>query len=325
MWRQGTVTVDGTDPLKVLEEDTVVPSPTTASTQPTDPGDLYLQETLTRWDGWSLAVPRVGKPFQDQDLNAADSGSQRLQHHDRLACAGLARAATREPKAGNQRRLPRLRFGQAYQIRARAVDLAGNALPVDNAPVAAKVVSPALKHLRFEPVPAPRVLLVTPPGPAGAEEVVVIRSESATVDGTAPLDNGQQRPARRARADLGVHGRAARRVRPGRPPACRWTRPSSLYTDLARRDAVDVSADGKLTDPCQPARREQPVPLPAVPADQLPARVARPDRAGARPADEHQQATVARLPFDTAPRGLAETAGHAHRAHPRHEAELANP
>ena len=302
MWRQGTVTVDGTDPLKLVEEDCVVPSPTTASTQPSDPGDLYLQETLTRWDGWSLAVPRVGMPFQDQDLNSSDSGSSGFNITTDWHVPGSSASGDPEPKAGNQRRLPRLRFGQAYQIRARAVDLAGNSLAVDNAPGGAKIVSPALKHLRFEPIAAPRLLFVTPPGPAGAEEVVVIRSESATVDGTAKLDNGRSVrlvvPSPTSVFMAEQYG-AFDLATTGLP----MDQAVSLYKDLARRDAVDVSADGKLTDPSQPHSASNPYHFPQfLPINYLPEYAGRAALVRGLPKNTNH-ATVARLPYDIAHQG----------------------
>jgi hypothetical protein len=181
MWRTGDITIDGATTLpKVLEEDAVVPSPTTASSEDAD-GDLYLQETLTRWDGWSLAVPRIGKPFQGAGPTNGTSGSKGFSVTTKWAV----------PTDTNATKLPRMRFGRSYRMRARAVDLAGNSLTVEAAPTSGDVVTGAVKHLRFEPVPAPRALLVDAPLPGASEEIVVIRSESATVDSISALDNGE--------------------------------------------------------------------------------------------------------------------------------------
>ncbi|MDT4923513.1 MAG: hypothetical protein QOG01_1226 [Pseudonocardiales bacterium] len=189
MWRQGPIQI-GADTLNnVLEEDTVVPAPTTGSRNPADPQDLYLQETLTRWDGWSLAVPRVGQPIQGIGATNPTSGSSGFNVTTQWHVPGSFGTEGAETTTGNVTRLPRLRFGESYRLRARAVDLAGNSLSVASAPKSGPAISPSLKHLRFEPIPAPRLLLVDTPLAGASEEVIVVRSESATVNGGAPIDN----------------------------------------------------------------------------------------------------------------------------------------
>jgi hypothetical protein len=189
MWRQGTVMINGTPLPVITEEDTVVPAPTTATRHGGNDADLYLQETLTRWDGWSLAVPRPGTPATTG--NPSPLPNSPIDVETDWHVPGRFIGDDVETATNNHHRLPRLRFGRTYQFRARTADLAGNAWPVDHAPHGPAVVSAPLKHLRFEPIPAPRLLLVQKEDvlPGGTEEVVVIRSESATVDGTGELDN----------------------------------------------------------------------------------------------------------------------------------------
>jgi hypothetical protein len=91
---------------------------------------------------------------------------------------------------GNPQKLPRLRFDQTYQFRARGVDHAGNSLLVDHGATDGVAISPPLRHLRFEPVPAPRLILTAPHAPGESSEVLVIRSEDASHFGTDPIDNG---------------------------------------------------------------------------------------------------------------------------------------
>lgn len=288
MWRQGNITVDGTDPITVLEEDTVVPAPTTAP-QSSTPNDLYLQETLTRWDGWSLAVPRLGVPFQSSGSTPAVQGS-----------SGFNITTDWHVPGSNSGRLPRLRFGRSYRIRARAADLAGNAFAVAAAPTADPVVSAPLRHLRFEPVPAPRLLLVAPPLPGDSEEVVVIRSESATVNRTGPLDNGTATrlvvPAptsvtlaeQHGAFDLGATGRPMNQ---------------QAYAALAARTAVTLDAGGTLVDPDQPHSTANPYVYPGfLPINYLPEVLGRIALVRNLPVNSDKK-TVALLPFDTAAKG----------------------
>jgi hypothetical protein len=135
--------------------------------------DLFVHERVARWDGWSLSAPRPG-----QALNRSPDPGQ----------ATIADPTMDEPitpfkmvtkfaaMAGS---LPELRFGDQYRLRARAVDLAGNSLPLtaktpdQNALPADGVLLP---YLRFEPVAPPLLVLQNPTEPGGSLERLVIRS-----------------------------------------------------------------------------------------------------------------------------------------------------
>jgi hypothetical protein len=78
-----------------------------------------VDERLFMWDGWSLAVPRPGAPMDLEGNQPAPVPDNDL----------LGVHATYEVPAGT---LPRLTFNQLYSFRARVVDLAGNAVPVDD-------------------------------------------------------------------------------------------------------------------------------------------------------------------------------------------------
>src|SRR5262249_40878085 len=87
--------------------------------------------------------------------------------------------------------LPRLRFGRAYAIRARAVDLAGNSLSPQTADFGTELPSDhAQSYLRYEPVAAPVLALRWEGGaiekPAEGESMarIAIRSFNDT-----PADN----------------------------------------------------------------------------------------------------------------------------------------
>jgi len=135
--------------------------------------DLRLPESLFRWAGWSLSAPRLGKTIGSDSTPQPVANPATTQIHMETAFS---------VQKGS---LPRLRFGTAYQFRARAVDLAGNSLTPD-AVVADSYSLPAqpIPYLRYEPVAAPAVVLrakldpLTTPGESG--DRIVIRSNFNT-------------------------------------------------------------------------------------------------------------------------------------------------
>ncbi len=176
MWREGDYTfLDSEDGGKVhvIEEGCVVETPTTASRKTSDPGDLYLHENLASWKGWSLAVPRVGVPDSSPGVGPNQPGATFFQLDAEFAVPTTVVDAS-DP---TEFLLPRLRFGQHYKVRARAVDHAGNSASPDDAAEDPSVTSPLQPFLRFEPIQAPRVLLGNESGPAEHNLVVVVRSE----------------------------------------------------------------------------------------------------------------------------------------------------
>jgi hypothetical protein len=102
-------------------------------------GTLSADEVVARWDGWSLVLPRPA-----------------------LGAPARPAAARRSPTALDWTfdlgpgPLPELRFGHSYEIRARAADLAGGSLAVNDS-MAEQVISQLVAYTRFEPVPAPVV------------------------------------------------------------------------------------------------------------------------------------------------------------------------
>ncbi len=132
-------------------------------------GDLCLPETLIGWRGWSLVAPRPGQHLSDSPTDGLTpetynpaTGSIPLQ---------IAYAAT----PGT---LPPLRFGHTYQLRARAVDLAGNSIPfsTDTSAAAFTWASPAALYGRAEPVASPVLVPTAPRTPGDSLETLVIRS-----------------------------------------------------------------------------------------------------------------------------------------------------
>ncbi len=167
-----------------------------AGTQPA-PGapdadkDLYVHEIIARWAGWSLSVPFPGKAlsrYGDPDKAIPPDGDDPAYRTDEALTAFKVRAAYKVVPGT----LPRLRFGSRYRIRARAVDLAGNSLRVDD-PIAGTLSlimglprdPEGQVYLRYEPVAAPLVVIrdkAAVQGPGSAIHRIVIRSSNSGPD-----------------------------------------------------------------------------------------------------------------------------------------------
>jgi hypothetical protein len=120
---------------------------------------LYIHESLMQWKGWSLAVPHPGKAI-------SKTGPATITSHAISGGFPLEVNFTRVAAT-----LPRLRFHRHYQVRARAVDLAGNSISLTEAndvldllPTLgrpAPILPPNLADFtmrRFEPVLAPHLV-----------------------------------------------------------------------------------------------------------------------------------------------------------------------
>lgn len=163
--RRGTCTV-GNASFSVDDEEGFVQL---AATQPA-PGatpadkDLYVHEAFARWAGWSLSVPRPGKAlshFADPAKAIPIDGDPDYATDEPVTPFKMT--ARYQPVANS---LPSLRFGRRYRFRARAVDLAGNSLPLDDpfgdalGNLFALPRDPeGMAYLRYEPVAAPLVVL----------------------------------------------------------------------------------------------------------------------------------------------------------------------
>ena len=144
------------------------------------PNVLKLYEGLFTWSGWSLAAPPIGRALTPENTVGDSTG---------VAPVGLPLDVDHRVRS---RSLPVLRFGHRYSFRLRVVDLAGNALGFDprrGSPGDAD--TEPFEYLRFEPVPAPTLALVSDapgggglPGPGEDLATVAIRSLNAT-----PEDN----------------------------------------------------------------------------------------------------------------------------------------
>jgi len=113
-------------------------------------GAQKLNEVIARWEGWSLTVPRPGKSLNNTgDPVSSDSDEQKKYQLDDSVTFRLQVSLAPAPKT-----LPMLRFGRAYSMKIRTVDLAGNSLPsqMDPENKASAVIS-GIRYLRYEPLP----------------------------------------------------------------------------------------------------------------------------------------------------------------------------
>jgi hypothetical protein len=185
--RQGTVVVPrpGAAPLQfaLADEGFIQPAVTRDGDDAADDDDggpegaadtLYVSESVCHWQGWSLSAPPPATPL--------DTAQGEVNQNP-----GASRPRIRfEPVP---RSLPRLRFGHYYQLRARAVDLAGNSLSVEQADEALRALEDGHRrqpifplradgffYRRFDPIPPPAIVLREELTVGEAPDVVVIRS-----------------------------------------------------------------------------------------------------------------------------------------------------
>jgi hypothetical protein len=195
------------------------------ATKSPDPGSnpdlVWLHEAVLSWTGWSLCARAPGKTIHHQATEKDSNGKDIIVHKDSVGEAeaevppGLRMKTAFNALAGS---LPRLRYGRAYWIRARIVDLASNSLPPQpkdfgpEAPMKNQVL-----YLRYEPISAPALALVKPMGepveaPAEGEsmEVMAVRTFNNTPDqNTVQSTQIAQRfvvPARTSARDAELHG-----------------------------------------------------------------------------------------------------------------------
>jgi hypothetical protein len=156
-------------PIQIADEGYVKSS--AMSSASSDP--VYnVQEALFHWDGWSLVTSRPGL-----SVGAATAGGPDgpVVPSNAGASVNLPFTNTSVPQAGS---LTKLRFGTRYQLRVRAVDLAGNdmmlAAAADNPRPHA---SPAITFSRYEPVAPPVLQLRRALTEGESVERLVIRSD----------------------------------------------------------------------------------------------------------------------------------------------------
>lgn len=142
----------------------------------------FVPENVSTWSGWSLAAPPPPPPV---------GAVVPVEMPFEMEALGLPRVdVSFTAQSGS---LPRLRFGDAYRMRVRTVDLAGNSLSLDEADDVLDALSAAGaplpvaapkggddRYRRFEPLPAPEIVMREGPSDGETIDVMVIRSNGAT-------------------------------------------------------------------------------------------------------------------------------------------------
>lgn len=150
-----------------------------------DSDNLYVPETLTRWEGWSLSVGKPGLAINDSEEHPAKNPKDR---HDFLSSSREIEMKkyrfdpTLDFKLNAQSdlvpgTLPKLRFGKSYRVRVRSVDMAGNSAPLDfESESPAETHRSNVTYFRYEPLSSPIVLVGNKLRDGEFLEQMVIRS-----------------------------------------------------------------------------------------------------------------------------------------------------
>jgi hypothetical protein len=203
-----------------------------------DAGDLYLGEEVIRWDGWSPVAPKPGTVI----------GTDDQLDEDRAAAASLPNipvVVSYRPTPGT---LVPLRYGRRYQLRARAVDIAGNGPGPDV--TTEDEATDKILFGRLDPVRSPDVLFTAPRLPGEEAERVVLRSQrwdQPAADTGETLAARHVLPPRTTVTEAERHG--VLDDASGRPSP-------ALYGVLAERDAYALQDDG-VEDPDDPTPGEE--------------------------------------------------------------------
>jgi hypothetical protein len=145
-------------PVSALDEGFAVPGVSQVAGVANPSNDVWMHEEIVRWSGWSLSCPRAGGRIDIDDTAQEDNGNPNAptsvpgQVPDADGNITPQMTATFMAPYGT---LPKLRFGNQYQFRARATDLAGNGLPVTTAD--ASTATAPFTHYRYQPVAPPFV------------------------------------------------------------------------------------------------------------------------------------------------------------------------
>lgn len=224
---------DPTRPVDTVAQAAGAPQPGT---------DVYVHERVARWMGWSLSVKRPGGA-----LNRSADPAKALDADPTVnePATPFKMVSTFTPV---NRSLPRLRFGVRYRMRVRAVDLAGNSVPLSQtSPTNISLPNGTdLPYLRFEPVPHPVLILVESLQKGASLERLVIRSynHDISLDSVATGENDHRHilPPRASVRMVEHHGALD-------DAAGHLKGDSATYNMLIARDAAELpTVNGVPTD-----------------------------------------------------------------------------
>lgn len=136
-----------------------------------------VTDSIATWaNGWSMVTQRPGK--------SVSADEEPVDYVQEVGDFKLAVSYVAKPGS-----LPPQRFGRNYRIRARAVDLAGNVISSDEATAIGGPHSLEIAYKRYEPVPAPTILMRKKVTEGESPDLVVIRSNFGTAPAsTVPSD-----------------------------------------------------------------------------------------------------------------------------------------
>ncbi len=141
--------------------------------------DLYIHDAVFQWDGWSLVAEKPGNTIIPEEVSGdAEPGALKhgYEHSGRVKKSppsDFPMETSFIPQPGS---LPKLRYGRKYRIRARAVDIAGNIIPLRPESGDTAHASNPVVFGRFEPVLPPAIILRTRLTEGESTERMVIRS-----------------------------------------------------------------------------------------------------------------------------------------------------
>jgi hypothetical protein len=157
--------------------------------KPAKPDDLYVSETLARWEGWSLSVRKPGYAINESDEQSEKKPENRRDFVYKQKALEMRKYAfdptldfkfhaSAEIVPGT---LPKLRFGKKYRLRIRTVDLCGNSTDVNSqSDSPAETTRGNIRYLRYEPLSSPIVLAGNALRDGEFLEQMVIRSNFDT-------------------------------------------------------------------------------------------------------------------------------------------------
>lgn len=172
--RVGDYRLTGTQATLDIEPDEGYVKGASTTSDADSPDDHYLHESMFRWTGWSLAAPRPGRTLRSRDDAGSGVQSETPEDVQDEHAAGNGLSVRFTAARGS---LPRLRFGVAYRVRARLVDVAGNSLELDDPSLEKDTaVSEAVTYRRFEPLDPPALVQRARGSEGESLERLVIRS-----------------------------------------------------------------------------------------------------------------------------------------------------
>ncbi|MHB9055237.1 MAG: hypothetical protein ACYC2P_03660 [Paludibacteraceae bacterium] len=150
-----------------------------------DPDNIYVPETLARWEGWSLSVGKPGLAINDSEENPAKNPKDRHDFFNSSREIEMKKYRfdpTLDFRFNAQSdlvpgTLPKLRFGKSYRIRVRTVDMAGNSVPLEfESESLSETQCKNISYFRYEPLSNPIVLVGNKLRDGEFLEQMVIRS-----------------------------------------------------------------------------------------------------------------------------------------------------